>query len=336
MSENPPEIVEEVLSSPSLYLGDFRVTEKKVSRFSNLGSGRTLKDLLQPVFYWFLRNAPEMLALLPFRILTGLGRLLHYVPGNPLKQSCVAVCKIAARSGHNHDPGDVYRLFLKNVVAAGRAYRRLLQKGPDVAAQYVDFRESHRAMAAEQITEHGGAYVMSPHCLGSVFSAVRMKDALPLVVVFRNSATIRRTKLALEVIERMQLRILMVRGGNPFELSRAIFAALKDHRLVAATVDNVHPGEGGIDVKIFGRQVPFAIWAAKIATRKSVPVIPSYYHSNGDRIAVEFGEPLVTKDLQEAVQHYVSFFEQKILEDPASWAYLGDRKWRQVLLEAAE
>jgi lauroyl/myristoyl acyltransferase len=335
MSDKPVETIEEVISSPSLYLGPFTVTETKKSRLSNLGSGRTIKDLLQPVFFWFLKNAPELLALLPFRVLSGLARLLHYVPGNPLRQSCVDICKIAARSGVNHDAGDVYRQFLRNAVAAGRAYRRLLKDGPEVASQRVDIDEQYVASAKEQIEAHGGVLVVCPHNFGSVFSGVKLRQVLPVVVVYRNSATIRRTKLALEVIERMKLRILMVRGGNPFELSRAMFAALKDNRLVAATVDNVHPGEGGQEVNIFGQQVSFANWAAKIATKKNVPVFPSYYHSVGNRVSVVFGEPLITKDVHEALQHYVSFFEKSILQDPASWAYLADRKWRHVLRTAA-
>ena len=273
---------------------------------------------------------------MPFWLLVGLGRLLHYVPGNPLRQSCLDVCAIAARSGVEHDAGEIYRRYLANALAAGRSYRRLLREGAESAADFVDFAESHKNAALQQVAEHGGALVLCPHNFGAVFSAVKLRQEMPIVVVFRNSATIRRTKLALEVIERMKLRILMVRGGNPFELSRAMFAALKDHRVVAATVDNVHPGEGGVEVTIFGRQVGFANWAAKIASKKSVPVFPSYYHSNGERVRVEFGEPLITDDVSQAVQHYVRFFEKKILEDPASWAYLADRKWRRVLREAAQ
>jgi lauroyl/myristoyl acyltransferase len=105
--------------------------------------------------------------------------------------------------------------------------------------------------------------------------------------------------------------------------------------MVAATVDNVHRGDGGVEVSIFGQRVSFAAWAAKIATRKSTPLVPTYYHSKDGRVRIRFGEALVTRDIEEAVQHYVSFFEKYILEDPASWAYLADRKWRRVLRQAA-
>jgi len=335
VSSDSPDIKEALLSSPSLYLGDVRVTENTTAASSSLRSGRRIKELLLPTFFWFLRSAPAPLAMLPFRLVQGLAWLLYPVPGNALRQSCQYICRIAARAGHDHQPGFIYRQFLRNVVAVASGYRQLLRNGADSASVLIDYREEDMAHTHLQIKERGGALVLCPHNLGAVFSAVKLNELLPFVVVYRNSATIRRTQLALDIIERMRLKILMVRGSNPFELSRAMFSALKDHRVVAATVDNVHPGDGGVEADIFGMKVSFAGWAAKIATKKKAPVIPSYYHSVGDRISVVFGEALVTDDMQQAVQHYVSFFEQSILEDPASWAYLGDRKWRRVLRKAA-
>jgi len=88
--------------------------------------------------------------------------------------------------------------------------------------------------------------------------------------------------------------------------------------------------------QFFGQQVGFPSWAAKMAARLEVPIIPSYYNSRGGQITGVFGEPLVSNDLEALAQHYVSFFEQKMLEDPASWAYLGDKRWRRVLREASE
>ena len=44
----------------------------------------------------------------------------------------------------------------------------------------------------------------------------------------------------------------------------------------------------------------------------------------------------VRRELEMVAQHYVNFFEKKMLEDPASWAYLGDKRWRRVLREASE
>lgn len=43
----------------------------------------------------------------------------------------------------------------------------------------------------------------------------------------------------------------------------------------------------------------------------------------------------VGKDTREMTQHYASFFEQNIMEDPSSWAFLGDKHWRSSLRKAS-
>lgn len=335
MSVKSPEIVEAVLRSPSLYRGEVRVSETKTSGFANLRSGRQVKDLLLPVLYWFLKEAPTALAVAPFRLIAGIARLFYWLPGNPLRQACSEICVIAARHGHHHEPKIVYRQFLRNIVGAGENYHLLLHGGPAAVLDRIIFRPDDQRKADEALESYGGAIIACPHNPGSAFSAVKNNRNMPLIAVMKNSATIRRTRLALEVFERMEVRFMMVRSGNPFELSRAMFAALKDHNVIAATVDNVDTSGGGVIARIFGQEIAFAPWAAKIAAKKKVPMIPTFYHSRGHVIDVAWGEPLVTDDLQRSLQHYVSFFEAKILEDPASWAYLADRKWRRIISLAA-
>jgi lauroyl/myristoyl acyltransferase len=161
-----------------------------------------------------------------------------------------------------------------------------------------------------------------------------MNRAFPLLIVTHNSPTIDRTKAALDFFERMQVTVLMVRGGNPFELSRTLFAELKKGTVVAATVDSIdHSSQ--TTVRMFGQEVGFASWAAKIAVKKQVPIIPAYFRSNGSQVNAIFGEEIVTGDIQTAMQHYAAFFENQILQDPTSWAYLGDKRWRKLLQQAA-
>jgi lauroyl/myristoyl acyltransferase len=104
--------------------------------------------------------------------------------------------------------------------------------------------------------------------------------------------------------------------------------------VLVATVDNVDPGFG-VEAQIFGNAVEFAPWAARIAVKRQVPIVPAYFHSTVNGVRIACGEPLVTADATEAIQHYVGFFERCILKDPASWAYLMDRKWSRVLRRAA-
>ena len=335
MPGKPPEIIETVLRSPSLYHGEIRVSEKKSSGFSNLRSGRKIKDLLQPVLFWFLKETPAALAIAPFQLITSIAKLLYWFPGNPLRHSCTYVCQIAASHGLQHEPRTVYRHFLRNIVSAAKGYQLLLRGGPAAVLDRIEIGSDFQRTIDQMLEQHSGAIMACPHNPSSAYSAVKLNQSMPLIAVMKNSATIRRTRLALETFERMQVRIMMVRSGNPFELSRAMFSALKDGQVIAATVDNVDMSEGGVTVRIFGRDVPLAPWAAKIAAKKKVPIIPSFYHSLEDGGVMACGEPLVTDDLEHAMQHYASFFEAKILEDPASWAYLADRKWRRILRQSS-
>jgi hypothetical protein len=328
-----PDVVEATLRSPSLYRGEFRAIEDKSDRPAKRWGGQRIKDELQPVLYWFLRTAPRPIALLPFHVIVVIARGLYWYRGNPLRRSCEDVCLIAARAGLQHQPKELYGRFLSNVLAAARAYHLLLNKGSEEVLGHVDASEMRRALGEEPL--RGRAFVMfAPHNLSAVYAAVALTRLLPLLIVSRNSKTIRRTKLALGVFERIGARILMVRGGNPFEISRAMFSALDENQVLAATVDNVDPGFG-TEARIFGVDVEFAPWAARIAAKRKVPVVPAFFHTHGDGVRVALGRPLVTDDAAQAIQHYASFFEQSILQDPASWAYLADRKWCRVLRRAA-
>ena len=64
---------------------------------------------------------------------------------------------------------------------------------------------------------------------------------------------------------------------------------------------------------------------------RGIPVLPAYLKSGNKRTTYALGEPLISKDVGEVMQHYARFFEQKILEDPASWAFLGDKNWIKML-----
>jgi lauroyl/myristoyl acyltransferase len=333
-NSDEPKVVELTLRSSSLYRGEFRAIEDRSERPSRRWGGQQIKDRLQPFLYWFLRNAPGAIALLPFHAMVAVARGFYGYRRNLLRQACEDICRIAGQSGYRHEPKALYARFLSNVIAAARAYRLLIRGGSGQVMERVDTSDMQRVLGEEPLT-CGQAFVMfAPHNLAAVYSAVALTRLIPLLIVSRNSKTIRRTKLALDVFERIGARVLMVRGGNPFEISRAMFSALDDGQVLAATVDNVDPGFG-VKASIFGIDVEFAPWAARIACKRKTPVVPAFFHSQDDKVRVAMGEPLLTADPAQAIQHYASFFEQRILQDPASWAYLADRKWCRVLRQAA-
>lgn len=332
----PVRLRSEVIRSPALYLKELEVVEDVGSRGSHLLSGTRLKSILIPFLFWLLRYMPLFVALLPVQLIIGVMRMLYGWRNNPLRQSCEYICELAQRAGYDHDPKKVYQQYLSNARGVVENYFRLYRQGVDAVIDRVVFASDQTEMLNQLVAEHGGVLVAVPHNFGSAFSALKMHREFPLVLIARNPSTIARTKAALGMFERMQVSILMVRGGNPFELSRTLFSVLKSGQVLAATLDNVDRSEHGVVAEFFGQQVGFPSWAAKIAARLGVPVVPSYFHSKGKKITGVLGEPLTSNDMGTLAQHYVSFFEEKMLADPASWAYLGDKRWRRVLREAYE
>lgn len=332
----PTRLRSEVIRSPALYLKELEVIEDVGSRGSHLLSGTRLKSIIIPFLFWLLRHMPLFVALLPVRLLIGMMRMLYGWRNNPLRQSCEYICVLAQRAGYEHQPRQVYQQYLSNARGVIENYFRLYRQGVEAVIDRVAFAPEQTEMLNQLLAEYGGVVVAVPHNFGSAFSALKMHREFPLILIARNPSTIARTKAALGMFERMQVSILMVRGGNPFELSRTLFSILKSGKVLAATLDNVDRSEQGVVAQFFGQQVGFPSWAAKMTARLGVPVVPSYFHSQGNQITGVLGEPLVSNELEMVAQHYVSFFEKKMLEDPASWAYLGDKRWRRVLREASE
>ena len=253
-----------------------------------------------------------------------------------MRQSCEYISRIAATRGIHHDPKSLYHRYLTNVRTIFGHYIRLYQKGAKGVHERIIIRPQDAERVEQLRNEHGGLLFNIPHNVGSAFSGMKLNMTWPTLLVARNPSTIARSKVALEFFSRMEVKILMVRGGSPVELSRAMFSALKQKYVIATTLDNVNHSERRVMASIFNQQLGFSPWAAKVAVKRKVPMLPVYFQSRGKEIHAVFGEPLITDSVEEAVQHYVSFFEKSILEDPASWAYLGDRRWRKVLKVASE
>lgn len=325
----------EVVKSPALYQGELEVVEYEGCTGKRFG-GTHIKEMFMPLFYRAAKYMPYALAMIPIYMLIGFLRLLYPIKKNSLRQSCEYVSKLAATRGIRHDPKKLYQQFLTNVRTIFGHYIRLYQLGAGGIHHRVIIRPEDAALIEKLRHEHGGVLFNIPHNVGSAFSGMKLNMTWPTLLVARNPSTIARTRMALEFFDAMQVKILMVRGGSPVELSRAMFSALKENYVIATTLDNMDHSERAVQATIFGLTKGFNPWAAKVGVKRKVPMIPVYFRSVGREIHAVFDEPLITGDIGEAVQHYVSYFEKCILEDPASWAYLGDRRWRKALKEASE
>ncbi|WP_455202148.1 LpxL/LpxP family acyltransferase [Kaarinaea lacus] len=324
------------IRSESLYSGEFTVTEDASFRSGKRFSGTRLKAILVPILYKSVQHLPIPIAAMPMRLLLLLLRLFYTWPNNSFRQACEYICNLAAAKGYDHDPKQVYRQLIKNANGTLDNYFRLYRHGVESVLDRIHIAKQDAERMNRLTQDHGGVVIAVPHNFASLFSAVKMNREFPLICISRNPSTIERTKIAVDIFERMGVTILLVRGGNPFELSRTMFSILKSGKTIAATVDSMDHSDGAAQATVFGQAVGFPTWAAKIAAKKKIPVVPSYFRSDGKQVTAVYGEELISDSTEEIVQHYVSFFEKNILEDPASWAYLGDKRWRRVLSEASK
>jgi len=333
-TNNNTQVRSEIIRSPSLYLKEFEAKEQEGSRGQRFFSGTRFKSLAVPFLYRLIRQVPLPIAMLPINLFIFLMRALYWWPKNPIRLSCEYICILANQKGYMHNPRQIYQQFLSNALESLKNYFDLYRNGIESVIDQVNIAENDVPKINKLIEENGGAILAVPHNLGSLFSALKMNREFPLIIVTKNPSTIERTKIAIDFYERMDTTILMVRGGNPFELSRTLFSVLKSGKMVGATVDSLDSSENRIEVQVFGQTMGFSAWAAKIAIRLGVPIIPSYFGSYKNLINASYGDPILTNDVQESIQQYVRFFEENILKDPASWGFLGDKKWRRALCNA--
>lgn len=324
----------EVFRSQIIYGEEFTVEEDTAKRHKRRLSGTRLKSFIVPRLHWLLLHTPPVIAKVPMHLVVLFMRLRYWWPRNHLRLACERLCKIAQNAGHTHEPDQVYRQLQVNLLGAVDHYFNLYNKGPESILEHVQMPDDASAQINQLIKEHGGVLLMVPHNFGTSFSILEMNQSIPLLLVVRNSPTIERTRIAIDYFTRMQFKILLVRGGNPVKHARSLFSILKSDTAVVATVDRLDRSKDRIDVEMFGTRVGFGPWATRIAARINVPIIPTFCRSRGRELSVVLGSPLISKDLQELTQHYASFFEQNIVEDPASWAFIGDKHWQKVLNRA--
>jgi lauroyl/myristoyl acyltransferase len=325
----------ETIRSPALFTKEYVAEEEIGSGKGRRFGGTRIKSIIVPKLHWLMEHTPTFIAIAPIRLAILLLGTLYRWRRNPLRLSCEHICKIAHRAGHPHQARQVYQQLLTNLLGAVENYFDLYGRGPDFIPNRVQLSSADSTKVNELIKDHGGVVVMVPHNFGTSFAVLKMNKTIPLLLIVRNSPTIERTKISIDYFARMQVSILMVRGGNPFQLSRTLFSVLKSSKAVIATVDSLDRSENRVEVDMFGSQIGFSPWAVKIAARMNIPIIPSYCRSQGRQLSIVLGDPLVSKDTTELIQHYARFFEQNIIEDPASWAFLGDKHWSKVLRKAS-
>lgn len=298
--------------------------------------GTWLKHALVCSYYWGSRFLPSPLVRGGFLALTGGAKLLSRIPGNPVRRSCDDLAELARARGIERNGGQIYRDFIEQFEVVGPLLHNAYRHGPEPVLEVCDLAPEDRALVDKLRREHGGVLIPIPHNVGAAVSGVAFSHAFPSLLMGKNGDAAWRAAIAVEVFERMGIQPLLVRGKNPMTVSRRVFEALNRDQVVVATVDNLHRKSNRVDAEIFGGAVGFNPWAVRLAARAKVPVLPGYVGMESGRLKFVFGDPILGAGVQETVQHFTQFFEDRILLDPASWAFMAHKRWRMVLSQAAE
>lgn len=320
----------EILESKALVQGSIEIVERKAPRARRL-RGTTVKRYVARHLYALLTRAPAWLVSAYARYAAMWANTLAGLPGNRLLESCRYVSTIAARHGIRHTPRGIYRRFVDGAVVVVDLGSVLFREGSDAMAKRIHVPDADVQRLARLAGAHGGVVFCVPHNPGAVFSSTVISRGVETVLVSRNSPTVDRTKIALDIYERMGVQVLMVRDANPIELARVCLRLLREQTLVAATVDRIDRQPTRTMIRMFGQPIGFGSWAAKFAVRSEVPLVPVYVHTRCDGLELEVGPERICTDVLEGMEHYLRFFESRVLEDPASWSFLADRRWRWVL-----
>jgi lauroyl/myristoyl acyltransferase len=323
------------LHSSALLGGTLDVVEKPRRYKRRLASASHLKDLAVPWLVRFLRSAPRPLALVPVGVVLALARLMYVLPRNPLRRASHDMAAICRAHGKDIAPKTLYRDFLANTRAMAALVLRLYRNGWREVIEDVQFPPDDVARIQALVDEYGGVAVAVPHNLGSTFSGIRFDKAFSSVLLSKNSASVERTRIALDFFERLDAQVLMVRDGSAVQISRSLIKLLRSKKVVAITVDRLAGPKDGIAAEMFGRTVWLPAWATRIPSKIGAPIVPAYVRSAGGQLHGVFGPAVVTDDPNAAAAAIAAFLEGQIIDDPASWAFLAEKRWGRVLAEAA-
>jgi hypothetical protein len=323
------------LRSPALYLGEVHVPPHRHRRRRLLRTP-TLKKHLTRHLYWLLRRLPPGATQAYLQLLFEAVQGLRVLPGWALTTACRDVALLAAaRAGIVHDPRKLRRRFVDAIHFVFDQAIRLHHEGPEAVLGAVRVLPGTRESLAWMLRERGAGMIAVPHNPGAVLASMNLSREAPVVLISKNSPSPERTRIALDFYERMGVKVLMVRGGNPYEVSRACLRALKDGNVLVATLDSISREKNRAVVEFLGEPVGFPTWAARIAAHARVPICPAWVGFDGRRLTIELGEGEIATETEAAVRRYAAWFESRVLRDPASWSFLADRRWRRVLEAAA-
>jgi len=285
--------------------------------------------------YWLFREAPRPVSRAHLLALRGLLSAAAPLPSNPVRRACRAVHTLAPGAGR--DPARIYRAFVAQLCGAADAYLTAMREGPEQLEESLALAPSTLQEIRRLLDRGQGLMISVPHNVGGILGSASMARRFPTLVLARNSTSEGRDRMMVDLFARLGVELHLTRSTNVAGLFRTCVKALRSGKVVVATLDNIDPGrQSRIEVPVFGGRLPMPTWGARIAARARAPLVPGWVTFDSGRFRIELGRPVEGAAPERLVEHYVGYFEQRILEDPASWLFLGHKRWVAALEAAAE
>jgi lauroyl/myristoyl acyltransferase len=278
---------------------------------------------------------PDALAALLLRAAALVALSVYFLPGVPLRGACRDLARLAARRGIAHAPFSIYRRLFAQMRQVAGLYQLLYRAGRDAVLPRAKLRDDQRQVLASLFAQDGALVIAVAHNVGSVLYSMRLAAQFPCLVVGKRSKRPGSDALMRRFFERLGVPLLLASRHERVAFTRQLLEAAAEGRAIIAPFDRIdRRGEGEL-ARIFGSEVCFPTWALRIATRRALPILPAWLTVERGEVLLELGAPIREADPARALQQVMSRFEDWILRDPGSWAFLADKRWRRVLRAAA-
>ena len=260
---------------------------------------------------------------------------IYFVPGIPLRRACRDLASLAARRGIAHAPFAIYRRLVAQMRDVAWLYHRLYRAGRDAVLPQLEMTpENHRLLSS--LFEHDGAFVIAvPHNVGAVLYAMRFAAAFRCLVVSKRSKRPESDALLTRFFERIGAPAVLASRHERVAFTRRLLEAVEEGRAIIAPLDRIDRRGEGVEARIFGSDVCFPAWALRVAARRKLPIQPAWLRVERGQVKLELGVPIRELDSERALRDAMSHFEDWILRDPGSWAFLADKRWQRVLRGAS-
>ncbi len=264
--------------------------------------------------------------------LAALAKLAHLLPTR-LRSSPANLCRLGANAP---SAKALFDGFIARVAHAFKQYARLHAHGVDAILPDIRFEAGAKALLSQTYDRYGAAVCVVPHCVGSVLSAARLGRDFPARFLVREPKSKRRRAIQMPLLDKLGMDLVRVRRHSRAERGRQILRALRDGAILIGTTDLARPTPERIRVSVFGHRASLPGWPARFATRRGIPIIPSYVRIRDGAVWIRFAQPVVTEDETEATARWAAAFEREILASPSDWVFQFDKQWKRNLAAAVE